>query len=166
VNPLSCLEAVLFLARTPLAGRKILQLADLPEGTRLRPLLQKLNERYDKQQTAFRIVEVAGGYQLRTRPEFAPWLIRFQEVPAAVRLSSPVMETLAVIAYRQPVCRAEIERLRGVQCGDIVRQLLERDLVKIAGRSDELGRPYLYGTTKTFLEVFGLGSLQDLPACG
>jgi segregation and condensation protein B len=157
------LEAVLFLAREPLPSRKLAQFAGLPEGTRVRPLLQQLNERYDKHQTAFRIVEVAGGYQLRTRPEFAPWLVRMQEVPIAVRLSDPAMETLAVIAYRQPVHRAEIERIRGVQCGDLIRQLLDRGLVKITGRSEELGRPFLYGTTKYFLQVFGLGGLRDLP---
>lgn len=157
------LEAVLFLAREPLPTRRLAQLAGLPEGTRIRSLLQKLNERYDKQQTAFCIVEVAGGYQLRTRPEFAPWLVRIQEVPVAVRLSQPAMETLAVIAYRQPVHRAEIERLRGVQCSDLIRQLLDRDLVKIMGRSEELGRPFLYGTTKLFLQIFGLGSLRELP---
>lgn len=160
------LEAVLFLAREPLAARRLAQLADAPEGTRIRNLLRDLNERYDRGQSAFRIVEVAGGFQLRTRPEFAPWLIRMQEVPVTVRLSAPAMETLAVIAYKQPVLRAEIERLRGVQCGELIRQLLERDLVRIVGRSEELGRPFFYGTTKFFLQVFGLGSLRDLPGAG
>lgn len=160
---LTTLEAVLFLAREPLSSRRLAQIAEFPEGTRIRNLLKELNELYDAQQSAFRIVEVAGGFQLRTRPEFASWLVRLQEVPETVRLSMPVQETLAVIAYRQPVARMEIERIRGVHCGELIRQLLDRDLVRIVGRSEELGRPRLYGTTKTFLQVFGLGRLQDLP---
>lgn len=158
------LEAALFLAREPMSVRRLVQLAEISEGSKPRTLLRELNERYDRQQCAFRVVEVAGGFQLRTRPEFAPWLVRMQEVPTTVRLSTPAMETLAVIAYKQPVLRAEIERLRGVQCGELIRQLLDRDLVRIVGRSEELGRPFFYGTTKNFLEVFGLGSLGDLPA--
>lgn len=157
------LEAVLFLSREPLSGRRLVQLAELPEGTRIRSIIQELNDRYDRRQSAFRVIEVAGGFQLRTRPEFAAWLVRIQEVPITVRLSSPAMETLAVIAYRQPIHRTEIEKIRGVQCGELIRQLLDRDLVKIAGRSEELGRPFFYGTTKNFLQVFGLGSLNDLP---
>ncbi len=156
-------EAVLFLSREPLSGRRLSQYAALPEGTKIRTLIKDLNRRYDTQQCSFRIVEVAGGFQLRTRPQFASWLVRMQEVPMMIRLSPPAMETLAVIAYRQPVHRAEIERIRGVQCGELIRQLLERDLVKIVGRSEELGRPFLYGTTRNFLQVFGLGSLRELP---
>jgi segregation and condensation protein B len=157
------MEAVLFLSREPLSGRRLAQLAELPEGTRVRSLIRELNNQYDQRQSAFRVIEVAGGFQLRTRPEFASWLVRIQEVPVTVRLSNPVMETLAIIAYRQPIHRAEIEKLRGVQCGELIRQLLDRDLVKIVGRSEELGRPFFYGTTKNFLQVFGLGSLNDLP---
>ncbi|MDR1142089.1 MAG: SMC-Scp complex subunit ScpB [Planctomycetaceae bacterium] len=160
---LTSTEAVLFLSREPLSGRRLAQLAELPEGIRIRPLIRELNDQYDRRQSAFRIIEVAGGFQLRTRPEFASWLVRIQEVPVTVRLSSPAMETLAIIAYRQPIHRAEIEKVRGVQCGELVRQLLDRDLIKIVGRSEELGRPFFYGTTKNFLQVFGLGSLNDLP---
>jgi len=162
-TPMALLEAALFLAREPMSSRKLAQLAGLPEGTKTRNLLRELSKRYDQDQSAFCIVEVAEGFQLRTRPEFAAWLARMQGVPAALRLSNPVMETLTVIAYRQPIPRAEVERIRGVQCGDLIRQLLEHDLVKIVGRSDELGRPFLYGTTAKFLSVFGLGSLSDLP---
>lgn len=160
---LANLEAVLFLAREPMTVRRLAQLADLPEGSKPKSMLRELNEFYDRQHSAFRIIEVAGGFQLRTRPEFAPWLVRMQEVPSTVRLSTPAMETLAVIAYRQPVLRADIERLRGVQCGELIRQLLDRDLVRIVGRSEELGRPFYYGTTRNFLEVFGLSGLKDLP---
>ncbi|MDR2170320.1 MAG: SMC-Scp complex subunit ScpB [Planctomycetaceae bacterium] len=156
-------EAVLFLSREPLTLRRIAMLAELPEGLRVKQILRELNQRYDKQRTAFCIVEVAGGVQLRTRAEFASWLLRIQESPVIVRLSSPAMETLAVIAYKQPVHRAEIEKLRGVQCGDLIRQLLEKNLVKIVGRSEELGRPFFYGTTKYFQQIFGLKNINDLP---
>jgi len=163
LQPIAFLEAALFLAKEPLSSRRLAQLAGLPEGIRTRQLIRSLNKRYDQDQSAFCIAEVAGGFQLRTRPEFATWLVRMQEIPTAVRLSNPAMETLTVIAYRQPVLRAEVERIRGVQCGDLIRQLLDQDLAKIVGRSEELGRPFLYGTTSKFLQVFGLGSLNDLP---
>jgi segregation and condensation protein B len=158
------LEAALFLAKEPMSSRRLAQLAGLPEGTRIRQLIRSLNKRYDQDQSAFCVAEVAGGFQLRTRPELAAWLVRMQEVPTTVRLSNPTMETLTVIAYRQPVPRTEVERIRGVQCGELIRQLLDQDLAKIVGRSEELGRPFLYGTTPKFLQVFGLGSLNDLPA--
>ena len=164
--PQALLEAALFLAKEPMPSRRLAQLAGLPEGKGTSPqhLIRELNKRYDRNRSAFCVVEVAEGFQLRTRPEFAPWLARLQGVPAAVRLSNPAMETLTVIAYRQPIPRTEVERIRGVQCGDLIRQLLDQDLAKIVGRSEELGRPFLYGTTPKFLKTFGLASLNDLPA--
>ena len=156
-------EAILFLAREPLPSRKLAQLADLTDGTEARTLVRDLNKLYDPQGCAFRVVEVAGGFQLMSRPQFSPWLRRLHSVPLEVRLSGPALETLAVVAYRQPVLRAAVEVIRGVQCGEILRQLMERDLVKIAGRSEDLGRPFLYGTTKQFLRVFGLRAIDELP---
>jgi segregation and condensation protein B len=157
------LEAILFIAREPLSTRKLSQYANLADATEARTLIRQLNDRYDTLGRAFRVEEVAGGFQLMTRPKFAAWLRRLEEVPKETRLSAPALETLAVIAYRQPSGRAEIESIRGVNCGEILRQLMDRDLVRIAGRSDELGRPYLYATTKRFLQLFGLRSLDDLP---
>jgi segregation and condensation protein B len=157
------LEAVLMLAREPLSSRKLSQFAGLADGTRARTLVRRLNTFYDEVGRAFRVEEVAGGFQLLTRPKFAPWLRRLGHVPPEIRLSSPAMETLAVVAYRQPVLRADIEAIRGVNCGEILRQLMERDLVRIGGRSEELGRPYLYTTTRRFLQVFGLRDAADLP---
>jgi segregation and condensation protein B len=107
---------------------------------------------------------VAGGYQLLTRPQFAKWIRRLQHVQTPDRLTTPALETLAVIAYRQPIVRAEIDAIRGVHSGEVLRQLMEKDLVKIWGRSEELGRPFLYATTRRFLKLFGLGNLDDLPA--
>ncbi len=162
-NELSRVEAVLFLAREPLPGRRIAQHARVRDARRVRQLVNELNARYEAAETAFHVVEVAGGFQLRTRAVFARWLRRLPHVPPPLRLSSPAMETLAVVAYRQPVIRAEIESIRGVHCGEMLRQLMERDLIRICGRSDELGRPFLYATTRKFLEVFGLRSLDLLP---
>ncbi len=161
-DELARLESVLFLAREPLPSRKLAQYAEITEGNRVRRLLQELNQAYAEQPCAFQIVEVAGGFQLRTRPQFAPWLVRLQEVPIEIRLSSTAMETLAIIAMKQPVLRVNVESIRGTQCSEMIRQLMEKNLVKIVGRSEELGRPFLYGTTKYFLQVFGLKRLEDL----
>lgn len=157
------LESVLFLAREPLTSRKLSQYANLADGTESRTLIRRLNELYDNSGRAFRVERVAGGYQLLTRPRFASWIRRLDHVPRETRLSAPAMETLAVVAYRQPVLRADVEAIRGVGCGEVLRQLMERNLVRIGGRSDELGRPYLYTTTKQFLRTFGLETLDGLP---
>ncbi|MBX9789885.1 MAG: SMC-Scp complex subunit ScpB [Pirellulales bacterium] len=157
------LEAVLFLAREALPARRLAVLASLADGTEARTLVRLLNERYDATQTAFRVEEVAGGYRLLTRPQFGVWLRRLHQLPATARLSTPALETLAIVAYRQPCVRAQIEAIRGVQCGEMLRQLMDRDLVRIAGRSADLGRPFLYATTRSFLETFGLKSLDELP---
>lgn len=157
------LEAVLFLSRSPLSSRKISQLAGLEDGTRARSLLKQLNQHYDRVGRAFHVKQVAGGYQLRTRPQFATWLRRLEHIPRPFRLTGPALETLTVVAYRQPIIKAEIEAIRGVGCGEMLRQLLEKNLIKIAGRSPELGRPFLYATTREFLTQFGLNSLNALP---
>jgi segregation and condensation protein B len=157
------LEAVFFLSQHPQSSRRLAQLTGLADGTKARTLVRTLNRRYDSEGSAFRIEEVAGGFQLMTRSKFAPWLRRLHSAPIEVRLSAPAMETLAVVAYRQPVLRVEIEAIRGVQSGEVLRQLIERDMVRIVGRSNELGRPFLYGTTKQFLQVFGLRHLEELP---
>lgn len=157
------LEAVLFLSRKPLSSRKISKLAELSDGTRARTLLKQLNQHYDRVGRAFHIKQVAGGYQLRTRPQFASWVRSQEHVPRPSRLTGPALETLTVVAYRQPIIKAEIEAIRGVACGEMLRQLLEKGLVKIAGRSPELGRPFLYATTNEFLARFGLNSLSSLP---
>jgi segregation and condensation protein B len=135
----------------------------LEDGTQARTLIQRLNGRYDELGRAFRVEEIAGGYQLLTRRKFSAWLRRLAHVPGEIRLSAPSLETLAVIAYRQPVLKADIDAIRGVNCGEILRQLMERDLVRISGRSEELGRPFLYVTTRHFLNLFGLHNLNDLP---
>ena len=157
-------EGVIFIAREPITITRLVQYARLHNGKEVRRVIEQLNKQYDKTNCAYRIEQVAGGYQLMSRPVFSGWLKRLEHTIAPQRFSAPSIETLAVIAYRQPVMRAEIEAIRGVGCGEVIRQLMERDLVRIAGRSAELGRPYLYATTRTFLGLFGLGSIDDLPA--
>jgi len=158
------LEAVLFLAREPISTRKLAKLAKLADGTEARTLLKQLQRRYDQRSSALQVVDVAGGVQLLTRPQLADWIRRLHGGAAEMRFSGPALETLSVVAYQQPVVRAEIETIRGVQCGEILRVLMERDLLRIVGRSEELGRPFLYGTTKKFLQVFGLQRLDQLPS--
>lgn len=157
-------EAVLFLHRGSVSLRKLAGLAGLADATEARTRIRELNQIYDQTGSALRIEELAGGYQLFTRASVAPWLRRLRHLPQPVQLGSAAMETLAIIAYRQPVPRAEIEAIRGVNCGELIRQLMQRDLVRISGRSEELGRPYLYGTTPQFLQLFGLKSLGSIPA--
>jgi segregation and condensation protein B len=162
----SRLEAILFLTREPLSLRKLAQLANLTDATEVRTLLKSLQARYDERQCAFQVAQVAGGYQLMSRREFATWVRPQSKQEHDFRLSAPALETLVVVAYRQPTLRAEVEAIRGVACGEILRQLLDRDLLRIVGRSEELGRPLRYGTTKRFLEVFGLSNLEELPWAG
>jgi segregation and condensation protein B len=157
------LEAVLFLAREPMSLRKLAQMANLADATEARTVLQHLRTRYDERGCAFQVVHVAEGYQLKSRREFAPWLRPRSKSDREIRLSPPALETLAVVAYRQPVLRAEVEAIRGVACGEILRLLMDHDLLRIVGRSEELGRPLRYGTTTRFLAVFGLSNLGELP---
>ena len=126
-------------------------------------LVQELKGLYDADATAFTVENVAGGWQLRTRPDFAPWLQKLHSARQETRLSQPALETLAVVAYRQPILRADVESIRGVQCGEMLRHLIDRGLVRIVGHHDSLGRPLLYGSTRKFLEIFGLADLSELP---
>jgi len=160
---LALVEAVLLIADEPLPMRKIVQAAGLPDTAAARRLLKRLQEHYDADGSAFELEELAGGFQLMTRPEYHRWLTSVRKSQQELRLTGPGRETLAIIAYRQPIMRADIEAIRGVHCGEVLRLLMEKGLVKIVGRDDSLGRPVLYGTTKRFLQVFGLKSLKDLP---
>ena len=157
------LEAVLFMAREPISARKLSQFAGLEDGTQARTLVSELNGKYNELGKAFHIKRIAGGYQLLTRPQFSKWLRQFEHIPKSRRLSRPAMETLAIVAYRQPVIKADIEAIRGVSSGEMLRQLLEQGLVRISGRSEELGRPFLYSTSREFLTEFGLKNLEELP---
>lgn len=155
-------EALVLGAPEPVSAQKIAEVVPGLEAEDARALVTELGREYEEQGRAFEIWEVAGGYQLRTRAEYASYL-RLLHRERPLRLSRAALETLAVVAYRQPVTRAEIEAVRGVEVDAVIRSLLERQLVRIAGHREVPGRPMLYATTKRFLEVFGLGRLDDLP---
>ncbi|HSW01863.1 MAG TPA: SMC-Scp complex subunit ScpB [Sedimentisphaerales bacterium] len=158
----SVIEAVLFATDEALPESK---LAGIVEATarQVRECIENLNARYEANHNAFRIEQIAGGYQMLTQPIYNSWLKKMVKVRSDNKLSPAAMETLAIIAYKQPIIRADIEAIRGVAVGEVIRSLMYKGLVKIAGRAEILGRPMLYGTTKKFLEVFGLNSVKDLP---
>jgi segregation and condensation protein B len=156
-------EAVLLIADEPLPARKLAKAAGLSDAGDARRAVKRLQELYEQDGSAFQVEELAGGFQLLTRPQFHRWLVRLRSSGEELRLSGAAKETLAIVAYRQPIMRADIEAIRGVHCGETLRLLMEKGLLRIAGRHDSLGRPVLYGTTKKFLQVLGLKSLKDLP---
>lgn len=156
-------EAVIFAAGSPTRLAQLQRAFPELSRSRLAQIVREINEALRKGDRPYEIVEVAGGYQFRTLLEYGE-VIRSAQPERKTRLSRPALETLAVIAYRQPLTRAEIEDLRCVDCGAVLKGLLERNLIRIVGRRDAPGRPVLYGTTSNFLEIFGLGSLRDLPA--
>jgi segregation and condensation protein B len=155
-------EALILAAAEPVSAQRLAEIVPGVRPAEVRGLVGELNAEYAEQRRAFEVVEAAGGYQVRTLGEFAPYL---QQTLATrpLRLSPAALETLAVVAYRQPVTRAEIEHVRGVDVGAVLRSLIERRLVRIAGHREVAGRPLLYATTRRFLEVFGLARLEDLP---
>jgi len=164
VTPLAQLiEAALFAASRPLTVEELGVLDAESSLADVRTALDQLREAYDFNQHAIELVEMAGGFQLLTRPAFAQALERAQFTARASRLTAAALETLAIIAYRQPVGRSEIEEIRGVSAGGVLRSLQERGLIEVVGRSEALGRPLLYGTTPMFLELLGLKDLADLP---
>jgi segregation and condensation protein B len=162
----AALEAALLVADEPLPTRKLAQAIGLPDATAARKLIKKLQALYDADHTAFQIEEIAGGYQLLTRPAYHRWLLSLRRGGHELRLTGPARETLAIVAYRQPIMRADVESIRGVTCAETLRLLMEKGLVKIVGRDPSLGRPVLYGTTKKFLQLFGLKSIKELPRKG
>ncbi len=160
---LGVLEALLFSTHSPLTPARLAELMELKSQKALKKAIKELNHQYELSGRSFRIEQVAGGYQMLTLPEYGEWLARLLRRESDSKLTRAAIETLSIIAYKQPILRAEIEAIRGVACGETVRSLMEKHLVRIAGRAEVPGRPILYGTTKRFLEVFGLNSLKELP---
>ncbi|MDX1662084.1 MAG: SMC-Scp complex subunit ScpB [Gemmatimonadota bacterium] len=156
-------EALLFAAEEPLTARRLAGIAPGATPSMVEDLIDELDADYIREGRAFRIREIAGGYQIVTRPEFAEWVHELHGPGSAPRLSQAALETLAIVAYKQPVTRAELESIRGVNVDGVVRTLVDRELVRIAGRAEGIGRPLLYGTTDHFLEYFGLPGLDALP---
>ena len=156
------LEALLFASGEPLAIRQLAELFGRSVHD-VRQAVEELRMEYVETDRAFRLEEIAGGVQLLTEPAYEVWIRRFRRKQTQSKLSPAAFETLAVIAYKQPISRADLEAIRGVQCGQVIKNLLDRGLVKVVGREESLGRPLLYGTTPRFLESFGISSVRDLP---
>jgi len=157
------IEALLFVTDTPLSIGRLKQIVS-SAGTRdIRLAMDNLTCEYENRKGGFYLAQVAGGYQIRTRPEYAKWVKGLIQ-PNPNRLSKPALETLAIIAYKQPIIRSDIEHVRGVDCGGVLRMLLEKNFIRILGRKEIPGRPLIYATTRKFLEVFDLNDLNDLPS--
>lgn len=155
------IEALLFVSNNPITKAQLQEVLKIEDIERY---INELNEEYDRTNRSFRIEEIAGGWQMRTRPEFSPWIKMLLNIQRRERLSGPALETLAIIAYKQPITKPEIEGIRGVNVDWVLSTLIDKGLVRVVGRKDIPGRPFLYGTTTKFLEHFGLASLKDLPS--
>ncbi|HET7319883.1 MAG TPA: SMC-Scp complex subunit ScpB [Nitrospirota bacterium] len=159
----SAIEAILFVAGNPLSVERLTGLFEEEDAGRIETQLASLAQEYDSRGAGIMLAEVAGGYQLVTRQENAPWVRKFKSVKVSSKLSRPALETLAIVAYKQPITRTEVEAIRGVNIGGIMRNLMERRLVKIVGKKDVPGKPMMYGTTPEFLQYFGMKDLSSLP---
>jgi segregation and condensation protein B len=162
-TPTDVVEALLFASDTPLEAERIREVLDLSDVHEAGRLIDELRARYETSSGGLQIVEVGGGYRMITRADVAPWLVRLARSRTRTRLSRPALEALAIIAYKQPVSRPEIDAVRGVNSEAVLDNLLERRLVRITGRKEAPGRPYLFETTREFLVAFGLRDLDDLP---
>ncbi len=156
------IESLLFVADEPLTTDRLKKVLIQVETAEIRQAMAELTAEYESRGGGFYLDEVAGGYQIRTRPIYTDWIKKLIQ-PKPLRLSKPALETLVIIAYKQPIIRSDIEHLRGVDCGGVIRVLLERKLIRVLGRKEIAGRPLIYATTKRFLEIFDLKNLRDLP---
>jgi segregation and condensation protein B len=157
------LESLLFVSAEPVSLERLMVALGTVSKNELKEALQSLREDFDREGRGVQVVELAGGYQMVTRLEHAPWIRRLAKAKASPKLSRSALESLAIIAYKQPIVRSEIEQIRGVEVSTVLRTLLERKLIRIVGRKDVPGRPIMYGTTKLFLQQFGLSDLSQLP---
>lgn len=158
----SVIETLLFLSGEPITFATIRDVIDLPEPE-IKMLMEELIMQYRERNGGLFIAEIANGYQMVTNPGYSEWVIKFRNTQLSSKLSMPALETLSIIAYKQPLIKAEIEQLRGVNSDSAIRTLLEKRLIKVIGRKEAPGRPFLYGTTKEFLQYFGLKDLTELP---
>src|SRR3989338_394652 len=157
------IEAMLFVSDKPLFLSEIKMVLEGPGADEIKSVIAELMGEYEKQTSALKIKEIAGGYQIVTDPVLAPWLKKLYKTAGSDRLSGPSLETLAIIAYKQPASKPEIEAIRGVNVDGVLKTLVEKNLVRILGRRETVGRPIIYGTTQDFLQYFGLNSLEELP---
>lgn len=163
-DPHQIIEALLFASDAPLSAARLAELVGAGGVTEVRLCIAELNDRYTAAGMSFRIESIARGYQMLTLAAFQPWLAKLFKKSSETRLSASALETLSIIAYKQPLIRTDIESIRGVACGDVINRLRDMGLVRTAGRAEVVGRPLLYATTRKFLDVFGLADLNDLPA--
>ena len=165
-NAKSIIEALLFAGNEPVRPDEIREIiASVPplgDGA-IRGLIDELKDAYRTSGRSFTIAEIAGGYRLQTLPEYGTWISKLRAAPSRRKLSAPALETLAIAAYRQPITKAEIEAIRGVNIDGVLENLMDRELIEPKGRKQAIGKPHLYGTTKKFLEHFGLRTIKDLP---
>ena len=159
----SVVEAILFASDEPITPNRLVNILEVGSVKQIRESVEHLNEKYKEANSAFRIDQIAGGFQMMTLDAYNHWLKKLIRVRTENKLTQASLETLAIIAYKQPIIRADLEAIRGVGSGEMIRGLMHKGMVKIAGRAEILGRPLLYGTTKKFLDVFGLNSIKDLP---
>ncbi|MFQ5747115.1 MAG: SMC-Scp complex subunit ScpB [Gemmatimonadota bacterium] len=164
MKPEQIVEATLFASDAPLTAAELARADERLDADRVREAIAALRERYEESEAAVQVYRLGDGYQILTRPEFAPYLERFDAIPRQPTLSPAALETLAIIAYRQPIGRVEIEEVRGVGTASVLRTLLDWELIEVVGRAEGLGRPLLYAVTRRFLDHFGLKSLSELPA--
>lgn len=158
------IEALVFASDKPLSIQQIRDIIGDIDSRVIRRLINELMQQYSESQTSFGITEIAGGFQFTTNPAYGRWLKRLYNIRQKDYLTGPSLETLAIIAYRQPVTKTDIENIRGVNIDGVINNLLQKGLIRITGRKEVVGRPFLYGTTSLFLQYFGLNSLQELPA--
>lgn len=156
------IEALLFVAGEPVPISSIVKATEMPESE-IKKLIDELAIEYRDRSSGILIAEIAEGYQMVTNPDFSMWVKKFKNINQTSKLSPPTLETLAIIAYKQPITKLEIDQLRGVNSDGTVKSLLDKRLIKIIGKKETPGRPFLYGTTKEFLQYFGLKNLSDLP---
>ena len=162
-NPKPIIEALLFSSSQPLTGKKIKQILRGAGIQNLPKLIEEINKDYEEKGAVWRIEQISGGYTMMTLPDFSPWIRKLITKKNDDKLSQAALESLAVVAYRQPITRAEVDAVRGVSSGSMLKTLIDKGLLRIAGQAEVPGRPLLYGTSQKFLDIFGLGSLKDLP---
>jgi len=162
-NIKSVIEALIFSSERPITIEQIRSALDNLDATEVRAVIEELKQEFENTNRGFRIIEIAGGFQMVTAQEFAPFLKKLYKQRRVEKLSKPALETLAIVAYKQPVTKFEIESLRNVNIDGIIANLLSKGLIRISGRRKSPGRPYVFSTTRQFLEYFGLKSLEELP---
>ncbi|MDD5617475.1 MAG: SMC-Scp complex subunit ScpB [Candidatus Omnitrophica bacterium] len=165
INPelKGAIESLVFISEGPITIADIQNILEGLDLETIKTAIEELKKEYDQRNSGIKIMEVAGGYQMSTSPNYANFIKKFYKIKHAEKLSLPALETLSIIAYKQPVTRVEIEAIRGVNVDGVMKNLMEKGLIRIVGRKEVIGRPFVYGSTRNFLEYFGLNSLEELP---